>query len=150
MNIALPIAIPWIAGILLALMDGRRRRPGRFAIAALVATMAAASNLAWEVYQNGPVEMVTGGWAPGVGITLRADMLGLTFALLSLGVLLAALTFEVLSGVRTSSFPALVLFLATGLTGVFITADAFNFYVFFEITMIAAYVLTSYGEDGRQ
>ncbi|MBX3069551.1 MAG: hypothetical protein KF883_03485 [Thermomicrobiales bacterium] len=150
MNIALPIAIPWVAGILLALMDGRRRRPGRFAIVALVATMAAASNLAWEVYQNGPVEMVTGGWAPGVGITLRADMLGLTFALLSLGVLLAALTFEVLSGVRTSSFPALVLFLATGLTGVFMTADAFNFYVFFEITMIAAYVLTSYGEDGRQ
>lgn len=150
MSMALPLVIPWVAGILLALMDGRRKRPGWFAVASLVATMMATGRLAWEVYQNGPVQMVTGGWAPGVGITLRADMLGLTFALLSLGVLLAALTFEVLSGVRSSTFPALVLFLATGLTGVFITADTFNFYVFFEISMIASYVLTSYGEEGRQ
>lgn len=150
MNIALPLAIPWIAGIVLALMDGRRRWPGWLAIAALVATLIATGNLILEVYRDGPVRMVTGGWAPGVGITLRADMLGLTFALLSLGVLLAALTFEVLTGVRSSTFPALVLFLATGLTGLFLTADAFNFYVFFEIAMIASYVLTSYGEDGRQ
>jgi multicomponent Na+:H+ antiporter subunit D len=43
-----------------------------------------------------------------------------------------------------------VLFLGAGLTGIFITADIFNFYVFFEISMIAAYILVGYGEDRRQ
>jgi multicomponent Na+:H+ antiporter subunit D len=65
-------------------------------------------------------------------------------------VLLAALIFEVANGVRSQSFPALVLLLGAGLTGVFLTADAFNFYVFFEIAMISSYVLTGYGDEGRQ
>jgi multicomponent Na+:H+ antiporter subunit D len=81
---------------------------------------------------------------------LRADALGVVFAVLSLGVLLTALVYETLEGARTRSFPALVLFMATGLTGLFLTGDAFNFYVFFEIAMISAYVLTSYGERSRQ
>ncbi|MEZ4532014.1 MAG: hypothetical protein R2855_13480 [Thermomicrobiales bacterium] len=64
---------------------------------------------------------------------------GVTFALaLTSGVLLAALIFEVCNGVRSQSFPALVLLLGAGLTGVFLTADAFNFYVFFEIAMISS------------
>jgi multicomponent Na+:H+ antiporter subunit D len=40
--------------------------------------------------------------------------------------------------------------MAAGLTGLFLTADAFNFYVFFEVAMTAAYVLTAYGEKPRQ
>jgi multicomponent Na+:H+ antiporter subunit D len=47
-------------------------------------------------------------------------------------------------------FPALMLFLATGLNGLFLTGDAFNFYVFFEIAMIASYALVAYGEGARQ
>jgi multicomponent Na+:H+ antiporter subunit D len=38
-----------------------------------------------------------------------------------------------------------VLFQAAGLTGLFLTADIFNFFVFFELSMIAAYVLSAYG-----
>jgi multicomponent Na+:H+ antiporter subunit D len=40
--------------------------------------------------------------------------------------------------------------MALGLTGLFFTGDAFNFYVFFEISMVSAYVLASYGETPRQ
>jgi multicomponent Na+:H+ antiporter subunit D len=39
--------------------------------------------------------------------------------------------------------------MATGLTGLFITGDVFNFYVFFEVAMTSAYVLTTYGERAR-
>ena len=42
-------------------------------------------------------------------------------------------------------FPGLVVLLAAGLTGVFLTGDLFNFYVFFELAMTAAYVLATYG-----
>jgi multicomponent Na+:H+ antiporter subunit D len=150
MILELSLGIPWFAAVILALMDGRRERVGWLAVGALTAALVANAVVGWEVHQNGSRIVVAGGWQPGVGINLRADMLDVTFSLLSLGVLLAALVFEVLSGVRSRSFPALVLFLATGLSGLFYTGDAFNFYVFFEIAMIASYVLAGYGDQARQ
>ncbi len=145
-----PLGIAWFAAVALILMDGRRARVGWLAVAALGATLAAMIALGVEVLQNGTVRSVAGGWPAGVGITLRVDVLGVTFALVSTGVLLAALVYEVVGGVESPTFPALVLFMATGLTGVFLTGDAFNFYVFFEIAMISAYVLTGYGQETRQ
>jgi multicomponent Na+:H+ antiporter subunit D len=68
----------------------------------------------------------------------------------SSGVLLVALAYEVLGGVHERALPALVLFLATGLTGLFLTGDAFNFYVFFEIAMTASFVLATYGQRRRE
>ena len=50
-----------------------------------------------------------------------------------------------LEGVRERVFPGLVVLLAAGLTGVFLTGDLFNFYVFFELSMTAAYILATYG-----
>ncbi len=146
----LALAIPWFGGIMVALLDGRKRRTGLVAIAVLAASFIASIVNGIAIYRHGAQEMVAGGWEAGVGITLRLDTLGVAFTVLSLGVLLAALAFEVANGVQTRVFPALVLLMATGLTGLFLTGDAFNFYVFFEISMIAAYVMTSYGGQPRQ
>jgi multicomponent Na+:H+ antiporter subunit D len=150
MLIVLGLGILWFSGVCLAILDGRRKRIGMIAVVALISAIVAVVALGVRVRGDGPQTMVAGDWPAGVGIGLSADMLGVTFALLSLGVLLAALIFEVANGVRSQSFPALVLLLGAGLTGVFLTADAFNFYVFFEIAMISSYVLTGYGDEGRQ
>jgi multicomponent Na+:H+ antiporter subunit D len=150
MLLALPLAIPWFGAVLLAPFDGRRARTGWIAVGLLVAQLAAMGALALDVLDRGARLSVAGGWPAGVGILVRADSLGVTFATLSIAVLLAALLFEVMGGVESRSFPALVLFLSAGLTGLFLTGDAFNFYVFFEISMIAAYILSSYGEEARQ
>jgi multicomponent Na+:H+ antiporter subunit D len=106
--------------------------------------------LVLRVLREGPVETVTGGWPAGVGIVLRADVLGATFAAISVGVILVSLVYEVFVGVRSRTFPTLVLFLAAGLSGLFLTGDIFNFYVFFEVSMTAAYVLTGYREQDYQ
>ena len=148
--LVLPLGIAWFAAVGLALLDGRRRDVGWLAVGALAAILAATVWLAADVLGANAVQMQAGAWPVGVGITLRADALGVTFAVLSVGVLLVALVYEVLGGVRSRTFPALVLFMATGLVGVFLTGDIFNFYVFFEIAMIAAYALTSYGQLSRQ
>lgn len=150
MILVLPVAIGWFAAVLVALLDGRKRWVGWLAVGVLAASLAATVALAREVATDGPVTMVAGNWPQGVGISLHADMLGLSFLLISLLVLLLALACEVLEGVRSRSFPALVLFLATGLGGLFLTGDAFNFYVFFEIAMITSYVLATYGDEPRQ
>jgi multicomponent Na+:H+ antiporter subunit D len=145
-----PLAVFWIAGVALALADGRRRIVGGMAAMALGVGFLAMTRLTFEVVSQGPQEMTAGSWPAGVGITLRADALGVVFAMTAIAVLLAAYGYEFAGGIESRSFPALTLFLAAGLTGLFLTSDAFNFYVFFEISMVAAYILTAYGEERRQ
>lgn len=150
MTIALPLAILWFGALIVALLDGTRKPVGYFSVIVLTGALAATSVLGVDVYRNGTREMAIGGWDPGVGIALRVDLLGIVFAAVSLIVLLTALWFEVSRDVKARIFPALVLFMGLGLTGLFFTGDAFNFYVFFEISMVAAYVMASYGETPRQ
>lgn len=146
----LPLIIAWTMAVILALLDGRRRWVGGLAIAAMTIVFIATFRLMLDVLQHGPREIVAGGWPPGLGITMRADELGIVFALVSNGVLLIALIYEVLEGVHERAMPALVLFLSTGLTGLFLTGDAFNFYVFFEISMTTSFVLATYGQRQRE
>jgi multicomponent Na+:H+ antiporter subunit D len=148
--LAVPLAILWPAAIAASLLDGRRRWVGWASVGVLAATFAALVVLMVRVGGGGAEEVVAGGWPIDVGIRLRADALGAIFALLSCGVLLAALANCVIQGTQTRLLPALTLFMALGLTGLFITGDIFSFYVFFELAMIAAYALTAVGGEKRQ
>lgn len=145
MTLALALAIPWISGVVLAALDGRRRGPGALAVLAATATTAALCVLLASVILDGPHDIVAGDWPAGVGIRLRADALGVLFAVLSAGVTLVALCSDLARRTTTRTSPALVLLLLTGLTGLFLTGDVFSFYVFFELAMVAAYALTSTG-----
>jgi multicomponent Na+:H+ antiporter subunit D len=148
--LVLPVSIPWVLAAVLALLDGRRRWVGLLAAAGLGSSLVSLVWLAFVVLREGPVASVAGGWPESVGITLRADPLGVTFALVSVGVLLVSLLYELSLGVRWRAFPALVLLVAAGLTGLFLTGDVFNFYVFFEISMTASFILTGYREEDYQ
>ena len=144
------VVVTWVVAAIVALLDGRKPWVGWFAVAGQAAGFVSLILLSIKVLGGGPVEMVVGGWPAGVGITLRADALGVAFALVSCTVILASLSYEVIVGVRTRTFPALVLFLNSGLMGLFLTGDIFNFYVFFEISMTSAYILAAYREHDYQ
>lgn len=146
----LPAGIPWVLAAMLALLDGRRRWVGFLAAAGLGASLVSLVWLAFVVLREGPIATVAGGWPENVGISLRADALGVAFALVSVGVTLISLLYELSLGVRWRAFPALVLLVAAGLNGLFLTGDAFNFYVFFEISMTASFILTGYREEDYQ
>ncbi|HEY6747859.1 MAG TPA: proton-conducting transporter membrane subunit [Mycobacteriales bacterium] len=150
MTLSLALLLPWASGVLLVALDGRRRAVGLLAVAVLVGTLALLGVLTAGVLADGSREVLTGSWPAGVGIVLRADALGVAFALLSVLALLAATAHEVIAGVRERTFPGLVVLLAGGLTGLFLTGDVFNFYVFFELSMTASYALTTYGGERRQ
>ena len=140
--LVLALAIPWVVGIVLTVLDGRRPAVRWAAVVALAATLTALLALTGQVLTDGPLVMTTGNWPLGVGITLRADALGVTFALLSVAMLTAAAAHQALdpeAGDRV--LPGMVLLLATGLVGTFLTGDLFNFYVFFELSLAASYVL---------
>jgi multicomponent Na+:H+ antiporter subunit D len=148
--VALPLVVLWPSAILLALLDGRRRRAGWLAVAALAASLALLAVLLGEVAGGAPAELVVGGWPADVGIRLRVDAMGAAFAFVSCGVLLAALVQAVLTGIGSRLVPAFTLLMGLGLTGLFLTGDIFSFYVFFELAMIAAYALTAAGGGGRR
>lgn len=150
MMIALPLAILLFSAVLLTLVDGTSRLVGWMAVTAIGLAMLATIALGVQIDRLGPQTMLVGNWPEGIGIALRVDGLGIAFAVLSQFVLLIALAWEVASGLSAPRFAALVMFEAVGLTGAFFTGDAFNFYVFFEISMLTAYVLVSYGETPRQ
>jgi len=88
--LSLSLVVPWAAGLLLTLLDGRRRVIGWVAVAALAVNLGALVALAAAVLPDDPVVVTTGDWPVGIGITLRADALGVLFALLSSLALLAA------------------------------------------------------------
>jgi multicomponent Na+:H+ antiporter subunit D len=148
--LVLPVGIPWMLAAVLALLDGRRRWVGLLAATGLGASLVSLVWLAFAVLREGPIEMVAGGWPENVGISLQADALGVAFALVCIGIILTSLLYELSLGVRWRAFPALVLLVAAGLTGLFLTGDVFNFYVFFEISMTASFILTGYREEDYQ
>jgi len=148
--LALALAVPWAAGAILVALDGRRRIVGWLSVGTLLAQIGALVALSVQVLPGRAVHTVTGGWPDDVGIVLRADSLGVAFALVSAVMLLAAVVQSILEGVQARTFPGLVVLLATGLNGLFLTGDMFNFYVFFEIAMTAAYALTTYGGGRRE
>lgn len=148
--ISLALVVPWAAGVVLLLLDGRRPAIGWVAVAAIAANLVLVTLLAVRVLTDGTETTTTGNWPAGIGITLRADALGVLFAVLSSLAVLAATVHEVSAGVRERAFPALAVLLCAALTGVFVTGDLFNFYVFFELAMTAAYVLAAYGGGRRE
>ncbi len=150
MSPAIPLAVGWGGALLVAGLDGRRRWVGWLSLLLGAAHVALLCVLAADVFRFGPQSVVSGGWPAQLGIHWRADALGVLFALASAALVLAVLAFEVAQRTRPRFVPALVLFLATGLSGIFLTGDVFNFYVFFELAMVSGFALAAYGRGAKE
>ena len=110
-------------------------------IAALLAVQAAGGEL--TVYRMGE-------WPAPFGIVLVIDRLSALMLVLTSVVALPVLLYA--SGGWDSHgryFHALFQFQLMGLTGAFVTGDLFNLFVFFEVLLIASYVLLAHGH-GRE
>jgi len=96
-----------------------------------------------------PIVINLGGFAPPFGINLFVGHLGLLFAgLISLAGLIVSI--YSLSYIKTGmvvKYHMLYMLLLTGATGVVLTGDIFNLFVFFEILCISSYALVAYVGD---
>lgn len=92
-----------------------------------------------------------GDWPAPFGIALLVDRLGALMLLLSACVALPVLWYA--SGgwdAHGRYFHALFQFQLMGLNGAFVTGDLFNLFVFFEVLLIASYVLMLHGQGGAR
>jgi len=147
---ALLVTIP-IFGSLAALLLGlvRERTGWPVTVLASLIHVGAAVTLAIQVFDDGPISYVVGGFTAPFGIELFVDGISATMAVLVAVVALGVLGYARRAGPRSNSFYATYLLLVAGLTGMSITGDVFNMYVFLEITGLTAYALVASGEGGR-
>jgi multicomponent Na+:H+ antiporter subunit D len=153
--LVLAIMLP-VGGLLATALGGRH--PERIALALMPAGLAAAIAIAVAVGRSGaPLVYVVGGWAPPLGIALRADGLAavmlVTTALLTGAIaLFAAPDFRTPAGAvgearRPYVFWTLLLGLWGALNAVFLGEDLFNLYVALELLTFGAVPMVCL--DGR-
>jgi multicomponent Na+:H+ antiporter subunit D len=151
---ALQIVIPLVG----ALLAGFLRRPAlAFALALLVSWVLPiiSGAMLWQVLESGPISYAIGGWVAPWGIEYRVDVFN-GFVLLLVTAIAAILipfaqrsvAFEV-DEHRQAWFYCMYLLRLTGLLGIAITGDAFNAFVFLEISSLSSYVLIALGRDRR-
>ena len=131
-----------------------RLRPGLAYPATLAGVLASAGASAWAlarvVQTEAPLHYDLGGWAPPVGIEYVVDHVSAFVALVVTGVsapvVIATRRWAVReAGDRLGPFYGLVLLLLAGLTGIVVTGDLFNLFVFLEISSLSAYALVFQG-----
>ena len=126
-----------------------------FTVIASGLTMLVSIILLQQVMASGTIVYEMGGWSPPWGIEYRVDELNAYLLLIvtsvSTVVLLAAHTSieKEIPEDRHTLFYVLYLLSLAGLLGVVTTGDAFNVFVFLEISSLAAYSLIALGVDRR-
>ncbi|SET18648.1 monovalent cation/H+ antiporter subunit D [Oceanicella actignis] len=140
----LPIVLPAaLAAFILMTMRHHLELQRIFSIAGAVALSAVAALLVARA-SDGQVHVYElGDWPAPFGIALALDRLSAMMVALTALLLLAVTLYAVGAGwdARGRHFHALLQFQAMGVCGAFLTADAFNLFVFFEILLIASYGL---------
>lgn len=151
---ALQVVVPLMTAPLVALM-GDRRLSWAMATTASLCALAIAIALVGEVREHGTAVYEMGLWEPPYGIALGVDAMSALLLLVVTG----ASTFGLLASAsslsseveheRQPNFYAAWLLALSGLSGILVTADAFNIFVFMEISSLSAYILIAGGPDKR-
>lgn len=104
---------------------------------------------------GGPLDYELGGWPAPYGIVLYVDQLSALLLLVITGASTVGLVFgrigldQQIGQSRAPMFFAAWLLVVAGLAGMVATGDAFNLFVFLEISSLASYVLIAAGPDRR-
>ena len=150
----LVVIVPLMAGPLCVLVE-RPRAAWGVALAAAWLSFAAAVALAVQVSDTGTISYELGGWAPPWGIEYRIDTLGSYVLLIVTAIAALVMVAAKESVAREVPEPLIARFYAAlmlafaGLVGIVATGDAFNVFVFLEISSLASYALIGMGRDRR-
>ena len=151
---ALQVVIPLVsAPVCLLLRNPRHAWAWSTLVSWLVLAMAIM--LAQRVYVMGTLSYAIGAWATPWGIEYRIDMAGALMILVigTIGALVMPYAWRSiqheLHNKHTGLFYTCYLLCLTGLLGIVVTGDAFNLFVFLEISSLSSYVLISLGSKRR-
>ena len=151
--LALPIVIPLATAIVLSLLGQRPAVSRAVAFAGAVAIFGAAVAVLARVEAHGIQVLQIGSWPAPFGITLVADVFSAMLVLM-VGIIGMVVTGHSFSGVdprrEKFGYHSLLHILLMGVSGAFLTGDIFNLYVWFEVMLIASFVLMALYRTGTQ
>ena len=152
---ALQVVLPLLAAPLMMFLVRWPTVAWAFTTAVAWATFLIAALLLEQVWDGTVISYAHGGWEPPWGIEYRVDTVNAFVLLIIAGISAIVMPFardsveqEVASD-RIAWFYSAFLLANAGLLGIAITGDAFNIFVFFEISAIASYALIAMGKDRR-
>ncbi len=153
MLLLLPVLIPLATIILLLFARGHKRVMQIFGIGGIAAQMVVAVILFGKVYNEGIQVIQLGNWPAPFGITFVADLFSAIMLIMSglVGLMIAIYSLASIDKFRQRfSFFPLVNALLMGVNGAFLTGDVFNLYVWFELMILASFVLLTLGGTRAQ
>lgn len=149
----LPLLIPLATAVAALLAWNRRRTQRLVSICGAGALLAASILLLATVRRDGIQAVQMGDWPAPFGITLAADLFSALMVLVA-GVIGLAVTFYSLESTDVEheqfGYHPLLHVLLLGVCGSFLTGDLFNLYVWFEVMLIASFVLLALGGHRAQ
>jgi multicomponent Na+:H+ antiporter subunit D len=151
--VAAPIVLPLLAAAAGLVVWRSPRLQRLVGLVGAVGLLVAGVALLVVVEREGIVTMQAAGWPAPFGITLVADLLSAIMVVLAgvLGVAVMVYSGPTIDARRTAfGYYPLMLVLLAGVCGTFVTGDLFNLYVWFEVLLIASFVLLALGGERAQ
>jgi multicomponent Na+:H+ antiporter subunit D len=149
--VLLPILIPFAGAATGLLLRNYRRLQAIWTMGAISISCAASFFLLYIVWSSGsPVIFQIGAWPYPIGITIVGDILSTTMVVMSQLVLAFGILYAQDAKDQVTLYPTfypLFLTLSAGLTGAMLTGDLFNLFVFTELLVISAAILTAISDD---
>ena len=147
-----PIALPLVAGALLAVYSERRQfLKGLINLVSTLSTLYIAIVLLQKADSSAASVYLLGNWPAPFGIVLVLDRLSALMLLLTSVLACASLIFSLARWHTAGAhFHTLFQFLLMGVNGTFLTGDLFNLFVFFEVMLASSYGLLLHGSGPRR
>jgi multicomponent Na+:H+ antiporter subunit D len=155
MNIllVLPLLIPLLSAALSLAAWRKPRLQAWLCVAATAALLGAALALLWIAWWGEVHTTQVGAWPAPYGITLVVDLFG-AIMLVMAGLMGFAVAIYSLSSIdrQRAAFGYFVLYpvMLMGVCGAFLAGDLFNLFVWFEVMLMASFVLLALGGERRQ
>jgi NADH-quinone oxidoreductase subunit M len=153
--LSLTILVPFIASLLILLVP-----PERKTVMRVMAAVASGITLLLSLWLCLSFDFQKGGiqfeeridWLPLSSVTyhLGVDGVSITLVLLTAFIIFTGVFASWTIEYRTKDFLSLLLFLVTGVFGVFVSLDLFFFFLFYEIAVLPMYLLIGIWGTGRK
>ena len=151
--LVLPILVPLSTAAVLMLTPKRPAPQRWISLAGSVLLLASALLVFLRVNTAGVQVLQISGWPAPFGITLVADLLAAVLVV-AVGVVGTAISVVAFSGVdprrEAFGYHPLMQILLMGVAGAFLTGDFFNLYVWFEVMLVASFVLMALNRTRAQ
>src|SRR5688500_2418128 len=151
--LVLPILVPLSTAAVLMLAPKRPALQRWISLTGSVLLLVGALLVFFRVNATGVEVLQISGWPAPFGITLVADLLA-AILVVAVGVVGVAVSGVAFSGVdprrEAFGYHPLIQILFMGVAGAFLTGDLFNLYVWFEVMLVASFVLMALNRTREQ